>query len=319
MDHLNLIQKKLTGSLTPDEDANFQNWLTQSDQNLQEYKRFQSVWNSIKIPQSKEFINLEEAKERFWKKESNRTKVRTLPPYWFKLAAAILLLFVSGLLLSRFWFSPEVIKLVATDSLIETQLPDGSNVWLYKDSELIYSDDFNSDHRNITLNGLAFFEVTKNEERPFIISCLDGDITVVGTSFEVKSYPGDDRSEVSVTTGIVSVDFVKGTQPVLLKKDDKIVYDRSTNQLTKGRIADNEVAWKTGDIVFDDTSIDDALKILTEYFNMSFMLENKSACMITTTFRTPSIEEVIDELKFLLDADIKVSDNQVIIKTADCN
>lgn len=84
-------------------------------------------------------------------------------------------------------------------------LPDGTTVWLNASSKLTYNDDFLQKERRVQLDGEAFFEVVKNEGKPFIINTPVMDVRVLGTSLNVKSYPGEKKAETVLIRGKVEV------------------------------------------------------------------------------------------------------------------
>ncbi|MEM1134962.1 MAG: FecR domain-containing protein [Bacteroidota bacterium] len=319
MDHYNLIQKKLTDSLDANEEIVFNNWIQASESNRLTFNRFKAIWIALAQPTEEIAIDLHKAKATFWQNTSQQ-RVKKFVIHrrqWYSIAASIILLIVSGLLFFKFWYDPEI-TLVSTDSMIEATLPDGSDVWLYKNSKLTYQQSFNSDHRQLKLEGLAFFEVSENKNKPFTISCTDGTVTVVGTSFEVKSYQEDSTAEVSVTTGKVAVDFGKKSNTILLQKSDKVIYNRNLDKINKIATSMNELAWKNGNIIFDKTIAHEAFEVLSEYFHKNFIITNGNNCKLTTRFKNPSLEEVIEEMAFLLDAKITVENNSIYVEANNC-
>ncbi len=84
-------------------------------------------------------------------------------------------------------------------------LPDGTQVWLNAGSKLRYASDFNIAGRKVTLEGEAFFEVTKNRENPFYVMADEAMVKVLGTRFNLKAYPEDNTIETTVSSGIVEV------------------------------------------------------------------------------------------------------------------
>jgi len=107
------------------------------------------------------------------------------------------------------------------------QLPDGSKVMLKAGSTLGIPTDFNHSRRDIYLEGEAYFDVTKDAQKPFIIHTSRMDIKVLGTAFNIKAYPGDALAEASLLTGSVEV-LVKDPQHTkfILRPREKIVVPR---------------------------------------------------------------------------------------------
>ncbi|MGH2644038.1 MAG: FecR family protein [Chitinophagaceae bacterium] len=112
-------------------------------------------------------------------------------------------------------------------------LPDGTTVWLNSGSNLFYNNkSFGESDRVVTLSGEAFFNVTHDPERPFIIHAGKINVEVLGTSFDVKNYPDDKTVEATLIKGSIEITFLNDPdRKVLLKPDEKLtVYDDGTTQ-----------------------------------------------------------------------------------------
>ena len=107
-------------------------------------------------------------------------------------------------------------------------LPDGTGVWLNSNSKLNFSRDFNVKDRDVTLEGEAYFEVAKDARLPFVVHANSLDITVLGTSFAVKSYPQDETIEATLLKGSIEVSRKgdPGATRIILKPNEKLVYSK---------------------------------------------------------------------------------------------
>src|SRR6187401_2548064 len=103
-------------------------------------------------------------------------------------------------------------------------LPDGSQVWLNAGSNLDYNNsEFNKDLREVTLSGEAYFDVTKNAAKPFIIHTKKMDVKVIGTAFNVRSYSNEKTAEASLIRGSIEVSLKdRKDQKFILKPNEKI-------------------------------------------------------------------------------------------------
>lgn len=111
-------------------------------------------------------------------------------------------------------------------------LPDSSLVWLNAGSTLKYSSDFNVTDRQIQLEGEAFFEVARNQDKPFIVSTENAAVKVLGTSFNLKAYPEENVVETTVSSGIVEVcnklPTKNKSEKIILKANEKICLKNSS-------------------------------------------------------------------------------------------
>ena len=126
-------------------------------------------------------------------------------------------------------------------------LPDGSKVWLNADSRLTYHNTFNSRIREVELEGEAFFDVVKDSGRPFIVHTSGIDVKVLGTSFNVKSYPGDATIEATLIRGMVEI--AQKNDPsapkIILRPHEKLVFNKEINSRTQPAVASTTAKKKT--------------------------------------------------------------------------
>jgi len=174
-----------------------------------------------------------------------RSQVFVLP-HWFRAVAFWLLITgISALLFSYYltdikgFFYP--VRNIAVWSKVGehkyVSLPDGSKIWLSPSSTLVYPDQFIGNLREVKLEGEAFFEIAKDKKHPFIIHSGRMATRVVGTSFEIESYPGQKRFLVTVVTGIVRVSSNSASgnkrKEVLLKPGQRGLFDPVNGDLAK--------------------------------------------------------------------------------------
>ena len=183
----------------------------------------------------------------------------------------------------------------------EITLNDGSVVHLNAGSTLTVPAEFSSSNRSVKLLGEAFFEVEKDKSRPFIIESEKLLTTVVGTSFNVKSFPGE-RSEVSVISGKVRVALKeKSDASFLLNPGEQVVqwndrFEKSAVDTT------GLMSWTRGELFFNDVSMEEAAGMLERWYGVKVIFENPSIgrCYIKGTYEAEDIEPVLGSLSHIL-------------------
>jgi ferric-dicitrate binding protein FerR (iron transport regulator) len=199
----------------------------------------------------------------------------------------------------------------------EFTLPDGSRVWLNADTKIKYKKHFNSPVREVVLNGEAYFSVVKDTARPFIVKTSKLDIKVLGTVFNVKSYPGDKTIETTLVTGLVSIEKNTGREtekdaPVLVKPQQKAIFSLTAEQIKVESVnVDKTTSWKNGKLVFDNESIDAVLAKLQRWYGVKVALIGKNKFTedrYTLTIKDENIEEVIHLLQYTSRITFKVED-----------
>jgi ferric-dicitrate binding protein FerR (iron transport regulator) len=222
---------------------------------------------------------------------------------WLRVAAAVFLLLGIWGLLRRFLpLAPSsTVTVAAGAERRQTTLPDGSRVWVNRHSTLRYAADFNATARVVELQGEAFFDVQKNQGRPFTVLANQTRTRVLGTSFNVRAYGAEDSVEVAVVTGRVAFSPVRpltaGTDSVLLTPGQRGVIHRvmPTAAVQKPIVDPNFRAWQRQELVFDNQSLAQLSQTLSRYYDTPVTLANPALgrCRFTGTFAHASLPEVL--------------------------
>lgn len=154
------------------------------------------------------------------------------------------------------------------------KLQDGTTVWLNAKTTLRYPNKFSLKERRVELNGEAFFEVKKDEERPFIVSTNRLDIKVTGTSFNVFAYQGQEEFNTSLTEGTVWVyDKRDNSKGLVLNPNERAIL--SKNRLYKEPFTQMDfLLWKDGIYAFDNLPFSEIVDKLQLYYDISIIVEN---------------------------------------------
>ena len=159
------------------------------------------------------------------------------------------------------------------------QLPDGSTIRLNAGSQIKYKKDFNTDHRLLTMTGEAYFDV-QNGNTPFVIQTNQGQVTVLGTSFNVRSR--EDGFEVGVNEGIVKVS--NDSKSVILHKGQMIGVDSNFDEKNLQNISyTNYPDWMHEKLVCEQTPLSEVCDEIERTFGISFEFANPSFSDITVT------------------------------------
>ncbi len=211
-------------------------------------------------------------------------------------------------------------------SRTKMQLPDGTHVWLNAGSKLTYNEEnYGSTIREVSLTGEAFFDVVRNPTKPFIIHTQTIDVKVLGTQFNVKSYPTDRTTETSLIHGSVEVVVRKRpNEKFMLKPNEKLVVlnegsDSSVlvdkrykskdkeplvaiRKLTyqQGDTTAIEAAWTKDKLSFKDEPFSELAIKLERWYNVQFVFRNKKLedVFITGTLENESLLQALEALRF---------------------
>lgn len=186
-------------------------------------------------------------------------------------------------------------------------LPDNSKVWLAPGSKLSYTSFTGKEERSIKLDGEAFFNVTHNATRPFVVYTDKLATYVLGTTFNIEAYPHEAAVRVSLVSGLVAVAPADSIDHVAaqLHPGDVMDYEKSSRTFKRQpiRISDPE-EWMKGSLVFNDLLLTDALQRVAARYQLVIhytkgtqsALSNKK---ITAIFRKESSSEILNNILFI--------------------
>jgi transmembrane sensor len=267
------------------------------------------------------------------KPESIRT-ISFVNSLWFKIAAVSLL--VIGL--SSLWnvFRSHNIKVreLAYNEIIvplgekaQIILSDGSHVWINSASKLRYPVMFGETSRDVTLEGEAFFDVVKKHGKTFVVNTRDVKVNVLGTAFNVKCYPGDDKTQTIVVRGEVKVEDIHGDQKAIIIKPNematlqgRIMPDQTTSHLNliTVRKVDPEslVSWKDQLLVFNGESFEDLTIKMERWFNVRIKIDDmelKTERYSGKFVHNETVYQVLEAIKITTPIVYKVEKDTIVI------
>lgn len=247
----------------------------------------------------------------FQKVKSQIVKKTTSWWVWAQRVAAILFipLLITTLIIS---FSndkqPELTQMleVKTNPGMTTSvmLPDSTVVCLNSESVLRYPSAFGKNSREVELTGEAYFEVTPDKNKRFIVNTPhQSQIEVYGTSFNLEAYAADNHISTTLVEGAVSFLFKEkngDTRKIPLNPMHKLVYKPMSGETQMYETScQSEIAWKEGMIIFNNTPMDEVFNILSKRFNVEFVVRNKrlKEYSFTSSFTTQRLERILEYFK----------------------
>ena len=172
----------------------------------------------------------------------------------------------------------------------ETQritLEDGTLVWLNEKTKFSYPTTFSGKRRPVEINGEAFFDVTKNADKPFVINTTESEVKVIGTSFNVRAYEQEPSTTVTVKTGKVQVtEKTQGDNSVTITQNQEAVILHGSRQIATNKKADmNALAWQTNHLRFRDRPLTEVFEIMERHFKVAIDCNN--AALKNCRFSSP--------------------------------
>ncbi len=232
--------------------------------------------------------------------------------FYFKaMTAAAILIIAIGLF---WWNQPAPEKTLASgQSILTEKLADGSEITLNKQSSLHYPKSFKGKTRSVELKGEAFFKITPDKAKPFIIDVKDVQVTVVGTSFNVRE--DSNYVEVLVETGTVKVS--RDGQEVTLQAGEKISMPFAGKVTEKEQVSDQlHNYYRTKEFVCDDTPLWKLVQVLNEAYktNIVFGREELKDLRMNTTFYNESLDQVLEVIHLTFNITVRKENGRIILE-----
>lgn len=233
-------------------------------------------------------------------------------------AAAAAALFLTGAATSELLTGKrqETVLMASSENISSYTLPDGSKVWLNKNSWLTYNQRFGKRTRQVALKGEGYFEVNRDERRPFIVKMQnDLDIKVLGTTFNACNYPSLNKAEVILRSGSVQVSDNGRNEYVILKPNQKFTWNEGTAKISSVN-AMNCCRWFEHRLVFDNVKLKDILENLSHKYQTEISLNvgNLADKHMSMTIRDESVEDILDILTTLLPIRWRYQGAEIIIE-----
>jgi len=316
-----LLVKYLLDEALSAERKTVESWIHASAANRRYFNHFQLIWETSKQQVIPPTVNTDEAWQRFTQRtrqaDNKLVVIRRINNPFTQLRAAIIVMLSVGALGLAYFLADRLSNstILITSSTIPKRdtLPDGSIITLNKNSSISYTRKFKGTIRKVDLKGEAFFSVTPDKKKPFVISVNNTTVTVVGTSFNIKSI--GETTQVVVETGTVQV--TKNKKSIELKPKEKLVTRSADLALAKEKVTDNLYQYyRTREFPCDNTPLWKLVEVLNEAYNSNIVIENKElrSLPLTATFYNESLEKILSVIAETFDISVEHKNNQIILK-----
>ncbi len=211
-------------------------------------------------------------------------------------------------------------KKAANGQKLSINLGDGTIVKLNSGSKLIFPKVFETDKREVFLEGEAFLKVERDENRPFILTSGNIKTTVLGTAFNVKAYKIDKTVEVALLSGKVSLqptNAANNAEPVILKPNEMLIYDKAHKRSEKTNFDPTKVlAWKNKILLFENADFEEVIEGIERWYGVTFINSYKGTIEkeYSGVYENKSLKAVMEGVSFAYGFKFEIKDKVVIIK-----
>ena len=357
-----LIIKYFEGKATPEESRLLSDWLDQNESNRQIFAALKKAHIEIEVNAIHSSSGANMAYRRFLEyinkcetlRASNRKKRNTsLRNYILRYAAVFILVLSAGIVS---YFMGLNLSPGADNNFCEINVPygsrsvvilsDGSKIWLNAGSKIKYNRHFDISSREVFLEGEAYFDVEK-AKHPFIVYTSHIDIHVLGTRFNVKSYPDEDNIEATLVEGNIRIESKKSDKPVFLRPREKLTFHKpdaktEVSYYKKENIAgqaghkaltgtpvtltpikdihikrnvntDEYTSWKDGNLIFNKEPLESLARKLERKYDITFSFEDEELkkYSYSGTLRDFPLEQVLRALELTSPINYLISEKTV--------
>lgn len=254
--------------------------------------------------------------DKAWQQFAGKHQVRrtvSFRRYWMAAASVFLLLIGFGTYFITERKSPEWVAVTTGPGQIkEVYLPDSTLISMAGSSSIRYDvKTYGKERRVVEMKGKAFFQVTRNEARPFSVYTERTEVTVLGTSFQINEQPGG--TDVNVMTGKVSFGATGSeTNKVILTAGMSASYSMESNGITILEEEDlNSLSWKTRQLRFNDTPLEKVIDDLNKYYQVKVINKTETPNLkLTATFNDLPLEDVLLVINQTLDTRLAPDPNK---------
>lgn len=346
---IELLTKKLSEDINESESEELSYKIANDEDCCQQYNFFTNYWVQDQETYSNEELMFQRIKDKISVSNTPEDDIRKPRYVWMSIAAVLLL----GICVSAYYYlSPDHSKTKAPGTISVTQTPsrskskiylsDGSIVTLNSETVLRYPSSFSGSTREVYLNGEAFFNVAKDHKHPFIVHAGKMNIKVLGTAFNVRSYPNDKNIETTLIRGAIEVTLAdRPSDRIILKPNEKLILNNTAFQkqgpnnnlnkpaehvntnysltgLTHLKSNDTtivETSWVNNQLVFKDEAFPDLTNQMERWYGVKFKFKNSDVkdYHFTGLFVKENLIQALNALKMVEPFDYKYKNETVYI------
>lgn len=352
----NIIIKFLSGQASLEEANEILHWKNKNDENKRTYKEIEAAFNTSEIVMNPEKFDASDAFQKIKLKlqkskiiSFRKSKLRQFVGY---AATAIIAIGLTWFSQKLFFAESGPMQIAKNYQSVETPsgaksiitLGDGTKIWLNANSKLKYPAHFSNEKRIVELEGEGYFDVAKEKSRPFEVHTSNLNIQVLGTVFNLKSYPGEGLVETTLIEGKVALykitnekeqeifQLKPNQQALFIKKEGFLTTDemiaanlykdesttRSSEKLVVNDIVDIDAitAWKDGNMIFKNETFESiAIKLERRYSaKIIFKDEAVKGYRFSGKFDEISIEQALKALRFASAFSYEIEEEKIIIR-----
>lgn len=297
-----IILRNLSGEASCEDIIIFSDWLTSSTKNKESFLKIKKYWDA-EITSAK-LQNPEATYNKLLDRIRKAERKNIVRQRWIRYASAAAVAIIIGI--TGYWLGGhqsvtpvQYYSYITGNSISSFELPDGTEISLNKNSTLSYSSEYGKKGREVSLEGEGFFSVAKDKAKAFVVDLNGAKISVLGTVFNVKNYKKEDITTATLIEG--SIRFETLEQQILLKPDQQLVFNKSSNKIDMQNVStDLATAWKSHLIKYRSIPFKEFLDMLKKQYDVEIILSNEvlGNQKVTGSFdESLTVDQILDLVK----------------------
>jgi ferric-dicitrate binding protein FerR (iron transport regulator) len=193
-------------------------------------------------------------------------------------------------------------------------LPDGSQVWLNAASSLHYPTQFPDGERKVELSGEAYFDIVKDDRKPFLVVTGQQTIAVLGTTFNVKAYTDESYIKTTLIAGSIKINPLNGHTPRLLKPGEQAILENNDLQV-KAIDTKEDVSWRSDLFYFSNTDLRDMAYQLQRWYDIEVDFSSLPAKRLYGQLpRSTPLPELLNAIEKTTNIKLKLSNGRLFVE-----
>lgn len=324
-----ILAKWLTNTATQEDLQVLKDWASQDETNLNSMEALKKVWSESTAEPI--LVNVDEKVNEIWQRGILDKPKKTFSTKPIIRYVAVILLLMSSTF-GIFYFSQQekmrlenlpaeipsyVIRENKAGQKTKIFLPDGSVAFLNSSSSIKYLSGFIGDERRVVLEGEAFFEVAKDEIKPFIVESRTIETVALGTSFNINAFEDSDVIRVSLVEGEVRVNQIgNNAETVILNPGYEVIVEPNSQSFLEMPFkTDDVLGWKEGKLVFKQATFYEVSQKLERWYGVQIKISGKVPLnwKVTTVYHDQSLKNVLTDLKYSKKFAYEINESTVTI------
>lgn len=310
-----LVNKYLRNETSEAEVAEIFQWIDAAPENRKEFIDYKKI-HALTAQGT-------ENEDHAWKLlfEPRLRKQKLFNTYWqvAKYAAMFLLVFGTGIGVQYVGWGVGKGKLVYQKNtsivsplgqMTNIELPDGTKVMLNSGTSITYNGNFSKGERLVTLSGEAYFDVTKDQQHPFVVQTSSLNFRVHGTSFNIEAYPEEKIVNTTLVEGSLGVIDKSDKELLLLVPGENAHFDVNTSEMTRSKVnTEIYTSWKDGLITFRNEKLKDIARKIERWYNVEVIIKNPKLgeeAYMGTIMKNKPIDQILEVLQLTSSLKFKI-------------